>query len=272
MDSLDESASCDNLYFKKQVHYWGKYKIKDSKAKCRYSDPVAKSGFSWTQRTQKIARNSIMFSDTLSVENPAQGVQVKYDQDAFETLWQSSVHKITLPWTLDSGFKTGNTDKEIVIRFGDPDRSAMIWGMQFMKIQIEMIGGISSVSLGYKYYKDVEGSAYSNLQDPTQLQDGHWDFSISSSDLDDNGLLFFKDPSDAQKPLTFIASEVNLKMSSGIVNFDFIGMIYDFQVAASGKHADNSGDTFLSLPFGDYWITGVKVKSSYILFKLKLHY
>ena len=203
-----------------------------------------------------MARNSIMFSDRLSADNPAQGVQVKYDQDAFESLWSSTIHKVSLPWTLDSGFKTGTQDKEIVFKFGNPDRSAFIWGMQFMKVQIEMIGGISSVNLGYKYYKDVEGGAYTNLQKPSQLQNGYWDFSITSSDLDENGLYFFKDPDDAQKPLGFVASEVNLKISSGMVNFDFIGMIYDFQVAATGKHSDNSQDGFQTLRFGDFWLSG----------------
>lgn len=267
VDSLDESSTCDNLYFKKQVHYWDKYRIKDSNAQCRYSDPVVKNGNSWILITQKMARNSIMFTDQLSIENPAQGIQVRYDQEAFESLWQSTLHKVVLPWTLDSGFKTGSTDKIIHFKFGDPNRSAMIWGMQFMKMQIEMIGGISSVKLGYKYYKDLEGSAYSSLQNPAQLQDGFWDFQITSSDLDDNGLIFFKDPADNQKPLSFVASEVKLKMSSGMVNFDFIGMIYDFQVAASGKFPDNSNDNFHNLRFGDFWLTGSLCSKSYFNFK-----
>ena len=256
VDSLDMSSNCDNLYFKKQVYYWDKYKIKDSNAKCRYSSPVVKNGNSWTLITQKMARNSIMFSDQLSIENPAQGIQVKYDQEAFESLWQSTLHKIALPWTLDSGFKTGTQDKIILFRFGDPKRSVMIWGMQFMKMQIEMIGGINSVKLGYKYYKDLEGAAYTNLQNPTQIQNGYWDFSISSSDLDANGLYFFKDPADAQKHLNFVVSEVTLKMSSGMVNFDFIGMIYDFQTAATGKHSDNSWDGFQTRRFSDFWLSG----------------
>ena len=194
-----------------------------------------------------------MFSDKVSVDDPAQGVQVKYDQEAFESLWSSTLNKVSLPWTLYSGFRT---NKEIVFKFGNPDRSAFIWGMQFMKLQIEMIGGISSVELGYKYYKDVEGAAYSNLQNPSKLQNGYWDFPITSSDLDENGLYFFKDPDDAQKPLGFVASEVNLKISSGMVNFDFIGMIYDFQVAATGKLSDNSQDGFQTLRFGDFWLSG----------------
>ena len=206
-----------------------------------------------------------MFSDQLSVDNPAQGVQVKYDQGALESLWSSTKHKVTLPWTLDSGFKTGSTDKEIVFKFGNPDRSAMIWGMQFLKMQIEMIGGISSVKLGYKYYKDLEGAAYTNLQNPTQIQNGYWDFSVSSSDLDANGLLFFKDPADSQKHLNFVASEVTLIMNSGMVNFDFIGMIYDFQTAATGKHSDNAWDAFQTLRFSNFWLSG-----KYIFFFKKI--
>ena len=200
-----------------------------------------------------------MFSDKLSAENSTEGVQIQYDQGAFESLWQSTSHKVMLPWTLESGFMTGSSNERVVFKFGDPDRSALIWGMQFMKSQIELIGGINSVKLGYQYYKDLEISAYTEVQKPTQIQNGLWDFSIASSDLDDNGLIFFKDPANAQEPLIFVASEVHLEMSSGMVNFDFIGMIYDFEVAASGKHPDTKGDTFHTANFGDFWITGIKL-------------
>ena len=39
MAAFDESKNCDNLYFKKDVHYWTEYMIDGIEASCKYSQP-----------------------------------------------------------------------------------------------------------------------------------------------------------------------------------------------------------------------------------------
>ena len=43
--AFDESKNCDNLYFKKGVHYWTEYMIDGIEASCKYSQP---SDTEWT--------------------------------------------------------------------------------------------------------------------------------------------------------------------------------------------------------------------------------
>ena len=80
MAAFDESKNCDNLYFKKDVHYWTEYMIDGIEASCKYSQPPdtewTGSQTVWNQKTEKLARNSLMFADGVSVTSPAQGVQV----------------------------------------------------------------------------------------------------------------------------------------------------------------------------------------------------
>ena len=72
----DESATCDHLYFKKQVHDWGDAKVNNIVGSCPYSKPPVIESGKWNQVTEKLARNSLMFTDDLSITTPAQGIQV----------------------------------------------------------------------------------------------------------------------------------------------------------------------------------------------------
>ena len=142
VDLQETSPSCDHLYFQRSVFFWQSYTLENNvKVKCQYSRPSALVGDYWDQDQEKLARQSLMFADSVSAESPAQGVKVEYDSDGEENLWDSTAHKITLPWNLESGFKTGTDGKIITITFGDPDRSAIIWGIRFLKEQLATKSG-----------------------------------------------------------------------------------------------------------------------------------
>ena len=267
VSALEPSTSCDNLYHKKHVFFWNShYKINGINGACKYSLPSAKYGGKWNQKTEKLARNSLMFSDKTSREDPAQGVKVKYtDSGTFIELWSGSEHDISLPWRLDSGFRTGNDDSFLSFKFGETPRTAMIWGMQFMKHQVELIGGFPQFSIAYRYFKDVArgSSAADIMRSPVDIDTSvtKHDVPITTAEIDDNGLYFFKDPSNNQKPMIFIASEVFVKLNGGFVNFDFLGTFYDFQVASTGKNSDNQPDDWNTQAIGDFWIKGLFLKS-----------
>ena len=253
----EKSPSCDHLYFQRNVFYWQSYTLEnDVRVKCRYSKPSALSGNSWDQNDEKMARKSLMFADPLTAQTPAQGVKVEYDADGEEDFWASSTHKLTLPWGLDTGFSTGSSDKIITITFGNPDRSAIIWGMRFLKAQLEAKSGVS-LELSYNYFKDVERGIYtaSDKRKPHEDGDGHMAVTIQAADLDDNGLYFFPDPSSSSKKLTFIASKIFIKLNADFINFDFIGTFFDFQTAATGQHSDGKNDDFHSVVMGYYLLT-----------------
>ena len=159
---IDASSNCDHLYFKKQVYNWEKeYKVGDKVGMCQYSRPVTLNGNQWNHDSEKLARTSLMFADKLSLETPSQGIQTSWkDTSNFEPLWTSSNNLLTLPWRHDTGFRTYDT---VFFRFGNPDRSAMIWGMVFMKEQFKQQFDTSFiVMIGYNYYKDVERGAYTS--------------------------------------------------------------------------------------------------------------
>ena len=82
VDLFDKASSCDELYFKKNVYFWGKYKMSNGlTVLCEYSRPKiynAGTNPSYNQKTQKLARESLMMTDALSVDDPAAGVTVQY--------------------------------------------------------------------------------------------------------------------------------------------------------------------------------------------------
>ena len=259
VEAFDESQHCDHLYFKKQVHFWSEYKIAGATGNCKYSQPSARSGSSWNQKTEKLGRNSLMFADKLSRQSPAQGVQVKFGSaSTYDNLWASTDHVLTLPWTLNSGF--GKTSSErLEFKFGNPDRTAMIWGLQFLKVQVESLGGIPNLEMSYRYYKDVARGAYTatDYRSTDDLTQQVATKSITLNEINENGIYFFKDPQNNQKTQVIIASEVMMKFNVGnTLNFDFIGTFYDFQTASTGKHTDNKDDDWNSAVIGEFWVTG----------------
>ena len=261
MAAFDESKNCDNLYFKKGVYYWTEYMIDGIEASCKYSQPPdtewTGSQTVWNQKTEKLARNSLMFADGVSVTSPAQGVQVKYlGGSTYAALWETTEHRVALPWRIDTGFNTGDTGF-LFFKFGEPDRTALIWGVRFMREQIHLLGGIT-FKIAYNYHKDVERGAYGSgvMRNPSENSDSTLDISITAADLDDNGLYFFKDPSNNQKPLKIVASHIYLDLSAGYINLDFVGTFYDFGVASTGKQGDNRDDNWRTRKIGNFWVSG----------------
>ena len=246
LDAYDESQSCDNLYFRKQVFYWGSYKIDGQSGDCEYSTPSSSGDF----KTEKFIRNSILFTDKLSRENPAQGIKVKREiSDTYQNMWSSTLDVVEIPWQLDTGFMVKN--EWFGIKFGDPDRSALIWGIQFMRQQLETVSGSPFTSIAYKYHKDVARGSYGNTdwRSPETLTDDKMAYSISMSDVDENGLHYFKDGSG--NPIIFTASEIFIRFSfDGYFNFDLLGSIYDFQKASTGA------DTWTTHKIGQFWVKG----------------
>ena len=223
---------------------------------CQYARPSARINNYWDQDTEKLARNSLMFSDQTSRFIPNQGIQVKYKPTGtYQPFWTTSDHLLTLPWTLQSGFRTGNSDEYVFIKFGTPDRSALIWGMQFMREQIRKLGGSITVKLSFNYYKDVARGAYaaSDFRSPLDLTSSGYTFTVNIDDLDNNGLYFFTD-SGTQKPIKFVASSVFVNLNSGYINFDFVGSFYSFDSAWDGKHWDNLNDVWNDVSIANYWI------------------
>ena len=245
--AIDESSTCDHLYFRKQIFYWGEYKIGGERGRCKYSKPSSTGEFD----TEKLARNSIMFTDSLSRDNPAQGIKVKSEaSDTYKNLWSSSIETINVPWQMTNGFQTKNSEW-FHIKFGEPDRSALIVGMQFMRQQAESLSGNFVTGLSYKYYKDIERGAYGSTDNrsPTDLTSTSKSYSIGLADLDENGLHFFKD--NQQNPIIITASEFLVEFTNtGYLNFDLLGSIYDFQMASTG--ADDWDEQSL----GAFWVKG----------------
>ena len=236
---------------------------------CPYSKAPAIESGKWNQLTEKLARTSLMFTDTLSVTSPAQGIQVSHDNDAPEPLWETTLHYVSFPWSLESGFRTMENGF-LKIRFGDPDRTALIWGMQFMKEQVQK-RGTNSMKIAYNYYKDAERGLYAAdaMRSLTSLNPNHAtnEISFSLSDIDDNGLYFFKNPDNPGQagPFKIVASSMYIEFKSHYFNFDFLGTFYDYETAWDGKHSDNKDDNFNSRVIGSFWIIGEISKSNIIV-------
>ena len=253
----DESPSCDHLYFKKQVHDWGDAKVNNIDGSCPYSKPPVIESGEWNQVTEKLARNSLMFTDALSLTSPAQGIQVSHGGDSPEPLWETTLHYVSFPWTMESGFRT-TENGFLVIRFGDPDRTALIWGMQFMKEQVQK-RGTNKMKIAYNYYKDAERGLYAadakrSLTSLNPLHETN-EISFSLSDIDDNGLYFFKNPDNPSRFMNIVASTIFIEWKSHYFNFDFLGTFYDYETAWDGKK-DNKDDNFNDRVIGSFWITG----------------
>ena len=158
---------------------------------------------------------------------------------------------------MDTGFRTGQTDEVIRFQFGTPVRSAMIWGMQFMKEQLVRLGTNIDIKIKYYYYKDAQHGVYSDFRNPTEVANTYHTVSgVNANSLDDNGLLYFTHPSDPNKPLKFVAATVEFILNAGYINFDLLGMLYDFDTASDGKHADNADDMFNEKVIATYWMKG----------------
>ena len=251
------AKTCDNLYFRKQVQFWDEYKVGDVDGVCEYSAPAKLSAGSWNQKAEKLARTSIMFSDKVSVETPDQGVTVDYEDGGAENLWSSSLHRVHLPWTMESGFRTGENEESLVFDFGqNNERSAVIWGMQFLTAQLAVKGTVS-MKLSYKHQHDLTAGGYSDgdgWRKPYGTESGDMTMTFNSVSLDSNGLYYFKQPSpNQQKSLIFVATEVKVVLNSGYLNFDFLGTFYDHNTAITGTK-DGLDDDWNTQYIGDYWL------------------
>ena len=253
---FEESPSCDHLYFSQQVLAWGDYKVANIPGRCDFSRPAQLVSSAWDQKAEKLARSSLMFSDLVSRDSPDQGVKVHREGGTLENLWAASAHRLVLPWTIQSGFDTGESQEWLKFKFGqNPWRTAVIWGLQLMKEQVAAAGTVQPM-IYYKYSPDVTNGLYSHWRKPHGTEDGFLKLTISETDLDDNGLYYFKQPAPHQeKNMIFIASEVQLKFDAGIINFDFLGTFYDYNVAKTGLK-DGKADNWNEKNIGDFWMKG----------------
>jgi hypothetical protein len=221
---------------------------------------------SYDQDTEKLAQTALIFSDKLSHKTPSDGVKVtscpsfpcSYASLAEKSIFESSKHYLAFPWTMSSGW---NLDKasivEFNIRFGDPHRTAFIWGMVFLNNQLKMP---FKFSLKIKYFKDIENGAYlsSGSLSPDKMENKKLNVEINPGDLDDSGVFRFKDPEDPKKPLMFVASTVYITLNSGptLLNFDFVGTYYEFDTAVDGNHTNDKDDSWNDPILGQYFIKG----------------
>ena len=110
VEKYEESQSCDDLYFTRQVLYWQDYKIANLKnVQCDYSRPNYNNNNAWYQSTEKLARNYLFFSDPLSHTDQDKGVsiiqQVSGSFSSPEPLLASALQpNVRFPWTSTSGF------------------------------------------------------------------------------------------------------------------------------------------------------------------------
>ena len=263
-----ESPTCDDLYFRKGVMFWDDYLVGGVEGSCHYNKPVSFNGYKWDQKSEKLARTSLMFTDKTSIQSPDQGIKVKFGSSGpWENLWDASYHKVVFPWTSESGFRTGENADWVHFHFGSSNPTVVVWGMRFMKAQVISKGSFS-VNLAYKYHHDETGGAYSGLRKPTGTEDSAGSgqvFSISASDLDDAGLYYFKEPAPNQnKNLILIASHLYVKIAKGYLNFDFLGTFYDFNVAKSGKKS-GIDDDFNERGISNFWMEGLMIFSGLML-------
>ena len=116
------------------------------------------------------------------------------------------------------------------------------------------------MKIAYNYYKDAERGLYAAdaKRSLTSLNPMHEtnEISFSLSDIDDNGLFFFKNPDNPSRFMKIVASTIFIEWKSHYFNFDFLGTFYDYDTAWDGKHSDNKDDNFNDRVIGSFWITG----------------
>ena len=237
--------------------YWDNYNVGGISGSCHYNKPASYNGYKWDQKSEKLARTSIMFTDKTSIQSPDQGIKVKFGNSGpWENLWDASYHKVAFPWTSQSGFRTGENADWVHFHFGSSNPTVVVWGMRFLKAQVVSKGSLT-VNLAYNYHHDEAGGAYGSAwRKPSGTQNGNQLFSISASDLDDAGLYYFKQPAPNQnKNLILITSHLFVKIGKGYLNFDFLGTFYDFTVAKSGKKS-GIDDDFNERGISNFWMTG----------------
>ena len=258
----NESESCDELYFNKQVLFWQDYKISNLRnVQCDYSRPNYLANNNWYQYTEKLARNYLFFSDSLSHSDPSKGVlltqQVSGSFASPEPFLASSLQpNVRFPWTSTSGF---TVPLNLFFKLGNPDRSAVIWGIRFLKTQLAGQYPIQ-IRLRYSYYKDVDRGSYPFFwfgQNPNELEQTAFVVDVNEQDIDSYGIYYFKDKNDPSKPMIFVASTVMVYINNIApknLNFDLVGSFFDFETAVDGKHGDNKTDNFLNKNIGQFWV------------------
>ena len=261
VEKYNESSSCDDLYFRSQVFFWQDYKIVSLKnVKCDYSRPNYLYKNNWYQTSEKLARNSLFFSDSVSHTEPDKGVKITQQSASLSTpqpfLSSSLQPKVKFPWTSTSGF---TVPENIFFTLGSPDRSAVIWGIRFLPSQL--VGQFPiQVRLRYSFYKDVERGSYDFAwygENPNEIGQTAFSVDIVEEDLDSHGVYYFKDKNDPTKPMIFVASMVMVfinNIQTMELNFDLIGTFFDFETAVDGKHSDNKTDNFLNIHIGQFWM------------------
>ena len=130
------------------------------------------------------------------------------------------------------------------------DRSALIWGMQF---DLKQFTGVK-IKIKFAYFKD---SGHSDVYAQPRIP-----FNIQPSDLDKAGVYWFKDANDPTKFSARLTSAIQFEQdgdqpASTVINFDFVGTFYDFDVAAKGQHADGKLDDYNNVNIGKYVTIGL---------------
>ena len=243
------SPNCGHLYFRKQVFHPGDYKVSglDFQVDCQFSLEVKRSGSNWEHRSETLAQNAILFTDRAVQNNRHWTIVTTQGTDKF-LFDNSSPHKLTLPWSIHSGWNLNQGPIKINLK----NRSAFIWGMVVM---LEQLTEDLQLRMKISYLKLMTHSEYVNPSKP--FEDSTWDFTIQPSDLDANGVYKFQDPDDSTKPMGFVASQIFLSKTAGPdrLNFDFVGTFYDFDTAVDGKHDDNKSDRWNNFDVGSYLTT-----------------
>ena len=112
-----------------------------------------------------------------------------------------------------------------------------------------------SIEIKIFYYKLLQVNATPEFTNPSKpYEDTSMSITVDQSNLDRNGIYRFKDPDDSSKPLSFVASAIQLRQTSGpdLLNLDFVGTLYDFETAVDGKHGDGKTDRWNTLEIGQF--------------------
>ena len=155
------------------------------------------------------------------------------------------------------------SDGEIYIEF---KRNHYIVGMMFdkssftekttLKIQLNNWMDDSQYNIGYTTFKQSGYWKWINPDgsDPSQP----FQVTIDPADMDDGGCIYFTQPSDPSKPLTFIASSLKIRGVSGQLSnllFDFVGTSIDYW-GANGV-MQKSSNHFLSTSATDWLVANM---------------